>query len=183
MIGLGCKINHHKPNPASDNPKGTITAHEHQRQELESVPSEDQLVPQGTIDNQWDRNGQVKQRKPVEYENSGPLGDGCDSVEDEEEQHQPQDCINSLEGEFGGCKQQREEWDMACNRQRSEGAEVATVLEGDETEWNDDEENGFLMHMPTEEEWCITAEGDRTDKGIPTAWVEPDLDERNLDKC
>lgn len=41
---------------------------------------------------------------------------------------------------------------MACNRQRSEGAEVATVLEGDETEWNDDEENGFLMHMPTEEE-------------------------------
>lgn len=41
---------------------------------------------------------------------------------------------------------------MARNCQRSEGAEVATVLEGDETEWNDDEENGFLMHMPTEEE-------------------------------
>ena len=65
---------------------------------------------------------------------------------------------------------------MARNRQRSEGAEVATVLEGDETEWNDDEENGLLMHMPTEEEWCIAAEGDRTDKRIPTAWVEPDLD-------
>lgn len=85
MIGLSCKINDHKPNPASDNSKGTVTAHEHQWQELEPIPSEDQLVPQGTVDNQRNRNGQVKQRKSVEYENSGPLGDRCDSVEDEEE--------------------------------------------------------------------------------------------------
>lgn len=72
---------------------------------------------------------------------------------------------------------------MSRNRQRSEGAEVATVLEGDETEWDDNEENGFLVHMPAKEERCIATEGDRTDKGIPTAWVEPDLDEGNLDNC
>lgn len=72
---------------------------------------------------------------------------------------------------------------MPRNCQRSECAEVATVLEGDKTEWDDDEENGFLVHMPAEEERCIAAEGDRTDKSIPTAWLEPDLDERNLDDC
>lgn len=41
---------------------------------------------------------------------------------------------------------------MPRNRQRSEGAEVPTVLEGDETEWDDNEENGLLVHMPAEEE-------------------------------
>ena len=61
-------------------------------------------MAQGAIDNKGDRDGQIEQRKPVEYENSGPLWDRCDSVEDEEEQHQPQDCIDSLEGEFGCCK-------------------------------------------------------------------------------
>ena len=72
---------------------------------------------------------------------------------------------------------------MPRNRQRSEGAEVPTVLEGDETEWNDNEENGFLVHMPAEEEWCIATERDCTNKRVPTAWVEPDLDKRNLDNC
>lgn len=35
--------------------------------------------------------------------------------------------------------------------------------------------------MPPEEEGCITAECDRPDKSIPASWVEPDLDQRNLE--
>ena len=56
---------------------------------------------------------------------------------------------------------------MACDSQRTEGAEVATVFQRDERKRDDDEENGFLVDVPAEEEGCVAAEGDGADELLP----------------
>lgn len=47
---------------------------------------------------------------------------------------------------------------MACHSQWAEGAEMATVVERDQAERNDDEQNRFLVNMPAEEERGVSAE-------------------------
>jgi len=70
---------------------------------------------------------------------------------------------------------------MASNSQWPKCAEVATVLESDQTEGNDDQKNGFLVHMPAEEEGCISAESQSSYKYLPVGTcVEPKLHKRNL---
>jgi hypothetical protein len=41
---------------------------------------------------------------------------------------------------------------MTCYRKWPEGSEVSTIFQCEETERYDDEENGFLMDVPAEEE-------------------------------
>lgn len=57
----------------------------------------------------------------------------------------------------------------------AEGTEVASVFEGDETEWDDNEEDGFFVDVPAEEEGGIAAEGYCADEGIP-GWIKEELD-------
>ena len=56
---------------------------------------------------------------------------------------------------------------MASYGEGAEGAEVATVFEGDEAEGEDDEEDGFFVDVPAEEEGGVATEGEGADKGLP----------------
>lgn len=56
---------------------------------------------------------------------------------------------------------------MTRDGQRAEGAEVAAVGEGDETEGDDDEKDSFFVDVPAEEEGCVAAEGGGADEGLP----------------
>jgi hypothetical protein len=42
--------------------------------------------------------------------------------------------------------------------ERTEGAEISTVLECEQAEGDDDKEDGFLMDMPAEEKGGVAAE-------------------------
>lgn len=44
---------------------------------------------------------------------------------------------------------------MACYSEGTEGTEVAAVFEGDEAEGYDDQEDGFFVDVPAEEERCV----------------------------
>lgn len=72
---------------------------------------------------------------------------------------------------------------MPSNCEGAESAEVATVLQGDETEGDNNQKNRFLVYMPTKEERCVTTQGNCTNECIPATRVEPDLDQRNLGNC
>lgn len=52
-----CKVNYHESNPATHDSNGRVTAHEHQGQELQPLQSENDLVQDGAVDDQWDGNG------------------------------------------------------------------------------------------------------------------------------
>ena len=56
---------------------------------------------------------------------------------------------------------------MTRHRQRSECSKVAAVLQGQKAERNDDEEDGFLVNMPSEEKRSVAAECDGADKVVP----------------
>lgn len=48
---------------------------------------------------------------------------------------------------------------MPRDGERPECSEVASILEGKETEWDEDEEDGFLVDVPAEEEGAVATEG------------------------
>lgn len=68
---------------------------------------------------------------------------------------------------------------MAGYREGAEGAEVASVFEGEEAEGDDDEEDGFLVDMPAEEEGRVAAECEGADEVVPGR-SEEELCERDL---
>lgn len=68
---------------------------------------------------------------------------------------------------------------MACYCQRSERAEVAAVLECNQTERDDDQEHSFLVNMPTKEERCVATQSNGADEGLPLG-PEPELDQGDL---
>lgn len=70
---------------------------------------------------------------------------------------------------------------MSGNCQRSEGTEVTTILECDQTEGNDNEEDGLFVHMPAKQEGGIATESDRSDKSIPRR-TQPKFNKTQLDK-
>lgn len=100
-----CKVNHHKSNPATHDSNGRVTAHEHQGQELQPLQSENDLVQDGAVDDQWDGNGQVQQGEAIGDEDPASLGDRCHLIKYVEEQHEPQDCVDRFDREFGGGKE------------------------------------------------------------------------------
>lgn len=65
---------------------------------------------------------------------------------------------------------------MARDGKRTEGAEVAAIAESDERGGDEDQENGFLVDVPAEEEGGVGAEGGGADEGGPCG-VEEEADE------
>lgn len=70
---------------------------------------------------------------------------------------------------------------MACHGERSEGAEVTAVVKRDEAEGNDDQQDGFFVDVPTEEEGSISAESGSCNE-IGPCRSEEELDKRRLEK-
>ena len=56
---------------------------------------------------------------------------------------------------------------MSCDGERPEGAEVAAVFQSNKAEREDDEEDGFFVDVPAEEEGGVAAEGERADECFP----------------
>lgn len=57
---------------------------------------------QRAVYDQWDGHRQIQQRQTVEDEDARLFRNGRDPVKDEQEQHEPENCIHGLNGEFGG---------------------------------------------------------------------------------
>ena len=66
---------------------------------------------------------------------------------------------------------------MACHSQWAEGAEMATVVERDQAERNDDEQNRFFVDVPAEEEGGVSAESGSCHE------VRPCRPKEELDEC
>jgi len=56
---------------------------------------------------------------------------------------------------------------MAGDSEWAECAIVSAIMERYKTEWYDDEKNGLLVDMPTEEERGVPAESDGADEPLP----------------
>lgn len=177
---LSSKVNHHKSKPTPHHPQGRVAAREHERHKLVSIQAKDELMHERAVQDQRNANCYVQQRKSVQQEYSGPFRDGSHSVKDKQKQDQPEDGIYRLDGKLGGREEQREKRDMARYRQRSEGAKIPSILEGNQTEWNYDEQNCLLMNMPAEEERGISTQCDRSHKRIPIR-SEPQLYQSKLE--
>jgi hypothetical protein len=107
-------------------------------------------VAKRTVGDEWDGNGDIKEREAVEEEvarvgrtvnktvsirfecRRKELDRGvlrwCESVEGKKESNEPEDRVSNLDREFGRCEKQREQTDVACYGERSEGAEVPAVV-------------------------------------------------------
>jgi len=60
--------------------------------------------------------------------------------------------------------------------QGSKCAQVSTVFESNETERYNDEQDSFLVDMPSEEEGSIATKSDCSDEGVP-GWIQEELDQ------
>lgn len=126
------------------------------------------------IKNQRDANRNIQQCKPIKQKDPRASTSRRKSIKSKQEQHKPENRIDSFDWEFRSSEEQRKEWDVTSYRERTEGTEVATVFEGDEGEGDDDEEDGLFVDVPAEEEGGVATEGDGTDEGIP-CWIEEEF--------
>ena len=172
------EIHHHESQPASHDSQRRVGARKHERYKLVSIPK-DQLVDERAVHDQRDADRYVQQRKSIQQKHTRPLRHWSHPVEYKEEQDQPEDGVNGLDRKFRRGEQEREQGHMPGHGKRAEGVEVATVFEGDETERDDDEEDRLLMHVPSEEERCISAQRHGSDKRVPVG-SEPELGESGL---
>jgi hypothetical protein len=136
-------------------------------------------VHDGAVQDQGNTDGNIQQREPIQQEYPGSFGDGSHPIKDKQKQHQPQDGVDRLDGKLSGGEEQREKRDMTGYRQGSEGAKIPSILQGNETERDDDKKDRLLVDVPTEEKRGISAQSDRPNKRIPL-WSEPQLDQTNL---
>lgn len=58
-------------------------------------------MTQRAVNDQRNRDCQVEERDPVEDKDAGPFWDGRYPIKDEEEQNQPQNCVDGFEWELG----------------------------------------------------------------------------------
>ena len=56
---------------------------------------------------------------------------------------------------------------MAGDSKRPEGAEIASILESEQAEWDDDKKNCLLVDVPAEQERSIAAESDCRNEVVP----------------
>ena len=63
---------------------------------------------------------------------------------------------------------------MSGDCQWPEGAQVASVFQGEQGERDKYQENGFLVYVPAEEEGGIGAERESGDEGVP-GWREEEF--------
>lgn len=101
------------------------------------------------------------------------------AVEDQQHRDQPEDGVDDFGGEIHSREEQRKQAHVARDGKGSEGAKVASVLERQQAERDDDEEDGFFVDVPAEEEGSVAAERDGRDEGFPSRFQE-ELDQRRL---
>jgi len=65
--------------------------------------------------------------------------------------------------------------------QRAESSQVSAVVQRYQTEWDDDQQDRFLVHVPTEEKRGVGAEG-RGRYEVGPCWAEEELDESGLER-
>jgi hypothetical protein len=69
---------------------------------------------------------------------------------------------------------------VASDRQRPESAKEPAIMQRNQAEGDDDQENRFLVNMPTEKEGSVTTKRDCTDKRLPRWLVEQSKKDRLL---
>lgn len=124
-------------------------------------------MDQRAVHDQWNGHGDVEQGEPVGKEDPRPFGNGRDLVKHEQEQNQPQDGVDRLDGELGRGEEQGEERDVTGHGKRTERAEVPAIFQCDQAEGNDDQEHCLFMDVPAEQERGISAEGDGANECLP----------------
>jgi len=72
-------------------------------------------------------------------------------VKREKEEHEPEYRIDCLDRELLGAEEQGEERDVTSDCKWSKSSKMTSIFEGQEAEWDDDQKNSFLMHMPAKE--------------------------------
>lgn len=70
---------------------------------------------------------------------------------------------------------------MTCHRKRTEGAEIPTVLESDQAEWNDNEEDCLFVDVPSKKERGVSAKSNGAHEGCPLG-AEPEFYQRKLER-
>lgn len=103
----------------------------------------------------------------------------CQSIECQQKQDKPEDGVRCLDREFLCREEQRKQRDVTRHGKWPKGSKVSAVLEREEAERDDDQQNGFFMYVPAEQERRVTAERESPDKGIPR-WLQEELDQRRL---
>ena len=88
-------------------------------------------------------------------------------VECPQKGNQPDDGVAHFDGELHRREKEWEQADVAGDRQRPEGAEIAAVLECHQTEWDDDKQDRLLVDVPAEEKRRVATECDGADEGFP----------------
>lgn len=68
---------------------------------------------------------------------------------------------------------------MSCNSERTEGAEVPSIFNGDQAEWDNNQEHGFLVDVPPKQKRRVRAKSDGAHERLP-GWSEPELEQRQL---
>ena len=56
---------------------------------------------------------------------------------------------------------------MACHSERSESSEMPAIAQCNQAEWDNDQQDGFFVDVPTKEEGSKGAEGGSRDEVVP----------------
>lgn len=124
-------------------------------------------MDEGAVGDERDAHGNVQEAESIEEKDAGASGGRREAIKGEQEEEEPEDGVDGLDGEFCGGEEQGKERDVSGDGERAKGTKVAAVLEREQGKWNEDEEDGFLVHVPAKEKGGIGAEGNGTDKSFP----------------
>jgi len=98
------------------------------------------------------------------------------SFECHQEQHKPEDGVNCLDREFLCGEQQRKQGYVTRNSKRPKSSQVASILECEQTERDDDKQDRLFMDVPAKQEGSIATQCDCSHKVVP-ARLQKDLDQ------
>lgn len=101
------------------------------------------------------------------------------SIKNQEHHNEPEYGVNHLHRELHCSEKQWKQAHVTGYGQRSEGSEIATILQRKQTERYDDEQYGLLMNVPAKEERSITAKRECRYESVPVRFEE-ELNESRL---
>lgn len=100
-------------------------------------------------------------------------------IERHQDADEPENRVHDFDWELLRREEQRKQADVPTDSQWAKGTKVPSVFEREEAEGDDDEQDGFLVHVPAEEEGGVGAEGEGGDEACPGG-LEEELDEGGL---
>ncbi len=133
-------------------------------------------MDEGTVRDERDTDGDIQEREAIEEEHARAVRRRGQMIEGEEEDQQPSKGVEDLDRELGRGVKEGKERDVASDGEGAESTEISAIAEGDKGCGNEDQQNGFLMDVPAEEEGGVGAEGGGADEGGPGG-VEEEADE------